>query len=45
MLPTVSTASLTTSGGGIGERLELVGTYDAECYGPDGELKWSGPDR
>jgi len=28
-------------GGGISEQAEVHGTYTAECYGPDGKLKWS----
>jgi len=27
-------------GGGMSEKAEIHGTYTAECYGPDGKLKW-----
>lgn len=33
-------ATLVTAGG-MAERVGLHGTYHAECYGPDGALKWT----
>src|SRR5438067_10995701 len=35
-----SAAALIVMGAGVGETLLLKGTFTAECYGADGQLKW-----